>query len=354
MTINENEIENHNWGDYDFSKTDVEVLDTSLRDGLQDSDIRHPNLEEKLELIDKLVKVGIDAIDLAIPVARGPHLKDAIQIARRVPSNVIVACLARTHEVDIKAALELAQGAGRNIEGIIFVGSSPLRRFVEGWELNYMKKWMEENVALAAQEGIIPVVATEHTTETEPAVIKLLYRVGLENGGKKVCIADTTGTATPRGVQRLITFFKKEVLVGFDGVTIDWHGHNDRDLAVVNSMEAFDSGAKRVHVSVLGIGERAGNTRLESILTNLKIVGDPKRQDLTKILELSEFASNIYRVDIPSNTPAIGDKAGRTASGIHGSAEWKMRLLSRQGKLSLKNRRSPYSAIDQRWFGKDP
>src|SRR3989344_5273451 len=209
MTINENEIENHNWGDYDFSKTDVEVLDTSLRDGLQDSDIRHPNLEEKLELIDKLVKVGIDAIDLAIPVARGPHLKDAIQIARRVPSNVIVACLARTHEVDIKAALELAQGAGRNIEGIIFVGSSPLRRFVEGWELNYMKKWMEENVALAAQEGIIPVVATEHTTETEPAVIKLLYRVGLENGGKKVCIADTTGTATPRGVQRLITFFKK-------------------------------------------------------------------------------------------------------------------------------------------------
>lgn len=349
-----NELDNYNWGDYDFFGTEVEVLDTSLRDGLQDSDIRHPNLEEKLELVDKLVKVGIDAIDIAIPVARGPHLRDAIQLARRVPSNVTVACLARTHEVDIKAALELAQGAGRTIEGIIFVGASPLRRFVEGWELNYMRKWMEENVSLAVKEGIIPVVATEHTTETEPDVIKLLYRVGLESGGKKVCIADTTGAATPRGVRKLITFFQEEVLTGFEDVTIDWHGHNDRDLAVANSMEAIDSGARRVHVSVLGIGERAGNTRLESIFTNLKIAGDSRRQELSKIPELSEFGSKIFKVDISSNYPGIGRKAGRTASGIHGSAEWKMRQLRRQGKVSVKNSRSPYSAVDQRWFGREP
>lgn len=349
-----NEIENYIWGDYNFSGRHVQVLDTSLRDGLQDSDIRHPSLEEKSELVDRLVKVGIDAIDIAIPVARGPHLRDAIQLARRIPDKVTVACLARTHEMDIRAALELAQGAGRTIEGIIFVGSSPLRRFVEGWELEYMASWMKENVALAAKEGIVPVVATEHTTETEPEVIKLLYRIGLENGGQKVCIADTTGAATPKGVRRLIHFFQDIVLDGFDDVTIDWHGHNDRDLAVANTMEALDAGASRVHVSVLGIGERAGNTRLESVLINLKIAGDPKRQDLTGIPALSEFASQIFKVEIPSNYPGVGEKAGRTASGIHGAAEWKMRQLMRQSLLLPQDGRSPYSAVDQRWFNREP
>lgn len=341
-----NGLENYCWGEHDFSNKRVYVMDTSLRDGLQDSRLRHPDLEEKMEFIKMLAEVGIDAIDIAIPVAGGSHLRDAIKLTRAVPEHINVACLARTQEVDIQSAIELSQGAGRAIEGIIFVGSSPLRRFVEGWELDEMTRWMEDSVELAVRWGIAPVVATEHTTETEPEVIKQLYRAGLEKGGKKICIADTTGAATPRGVRKLVRFFKEEVLTGFPDVATDWHGHNDRDMAVTNSLEALAAGVERVHVSALGIGERAGNTRLESILVNLKLAHDPRRENLRCLPALSSFSSSIFDVEINPNYPIIGAKVFDTASGIHAAAMEKAEALGIEPG-------APYSTINPRWVGRE-
>lgn len=338
-------IKNFDWGEYDFSGRKIDVLDTTLRDGLQDSGIRHPNLEEKKELVEKLIAVGVDAIDLAIPVARGSILKDAIELGRNIPERITIACLARTHETDIKAALELMHGIGRPIEGIIFVGSSPLRRYVQKWELPYMIRWMEENVSFAAKEGLIPIVATEHTTETEPDVLKQLYRVGLDNGGKKVCIADTTGRANDIMTRRIVRFFQEEVVAGYGNIPIDWHGHNDRDYATANSLIAVDAGANRVHTSVLKIGERAGNSSIEAVLTNLLMAGDPKRQDLTGIPDLAEYASKIFRVAIPSNYPGIGSKVFTTASGIHANA------MEEAEKMGIEPG-APYSSVDPRWFGR--
>lgn len=339
------EIKNYDWGDYNFANRNIKVLDTSLRDGLQDAQLRHPTLAEKEQFIRHLSEIGIDAVDIAIPIARGSHLKDAIKLARQLPTNIQVACLARTRPEDIQAAVELSQGSGRSIEAIVFIGTSPIRRQVEGWQLEEMIQWMQSTVALAKKEGLRVNVATEHTTESEPEVIKQIYRAGLESGGDMVCIADTTGAASPVSTYRLINFFQENILPGFANVEIDWHGHDDRGLSVVNSLIALDAGATRAHATALGIGERAGNTPIEQLLIDLKIARDPKRQDLTQILPFSTFSSHIFGVPIRSNYPGIGEKVGMTASGIHASA---MRKAREQGMEPG----SPYSRVDQRWFGR--
>lgn len=337
---------NYSWGEYDFSKKDIQVLDTSLRDGLQDSQIRHPNLEEKEHLVDLLVQAGVDAIDVAIPIARGSHLRDAIQLARRIPSNINVVCLARTDVNDIQAAVDLAQGAGRQIETIVFCGASPLRRWVEEWNVSEITRWMAESVSFANKEGLLSTVATEHTTQTEPEVLKQIYLAGLDNGGKKLCIADTSGAANPVSTANIIRFFRDDVLKGFEYVDVDWHGHNDRGLSVINSLVALASGARRVHGTVIGIGERAGNTPLEQILINLKMGGDPKRQNLQAINELATFASAIFNTPLPSNYPGLGEKVYITASGIHAAAELKARQLGLRGI-------TPYSAVNPEWVNRE-
>ena len=344
MTETDN-VKNFDWGEYSFPEN-IQVLDTSLRDGLQDSEIRHPTLGEKRELIQRMPLIGVNAVDIAIPIARGSHLRDAIQLARELPSNIDIVCLARTQEEDIRAAVELAQGAGRFVETIVFVGASPIRRWVEGWEIEDMIKWMSKSVKLASDEGLIPNIATEHTTETEPKVLKMIYQAGLESGGRKVCIADTTGAATPVSVERLVRFFQQEIINGFDSIDIDWHGHDDRGGAVMNSLAALQAGARRVHGTVLGIGERAGNTPIETLLINLKIAGDPARQNLTSLGEFSKLGSRIFNVPIRANYPGIGDKVGKTASGIHAAAMVKARNLGIDASL-------PYSRVDQRWFDKE-
>ncbi|GEM_PF-1137914 len=334
------------WGNYDFSARSIQLLDTSLRDGLQDVEIKHPTLDEKLRFLHALLEVGVDAVDVGIPVGRGTRLDDAVRLARELPEQVQPVCLARTQEADVQAAAELAQRAGRPIEVIVFVGSSPLRRWVEGWALEEMIRWLEHSVTLAVSEGLKATISTEHTTETEPDVIRQLFRVGLERGGQRVCIADTSGVATHHSVATLIGFFKEQVLRGFGDVEIDWHGHNDLGLAVPNALTAIEASAARVHTTVLGVGERAGNIPIESLLLNLKIAGDPRHQDLRGIPALSRLGSTIFDVPIAVNTPGIGRKVGVTASGIHAAAMLKARKLGIEAGL-------PYSAVDQRWFDRE-
>ncbi|MCL4367092.1 hypothetical protein M1563_02895 [Patescibacteria group bacterium] len=337
------ETENFSWGEYDFSKRDIKVLDTSLRDGEQSGVIRLPSLKEELSFVELLVQSGlVDAIDISLPAGRGSRLKNAIEIAKRVPKHISVVCLARTKASDIGAAEELLQKSGRPIEGIIFVGSSNKRRDVEKWEMKDMVRWMGDSVCRASKAGIIPIVATEHTTETSPGDILQIFRAGLDNGGKKVCIADTTGIATPMGARRIVRFFKDEVVQGYEKIEIQWHGHGDRELAVANTLAALDAGADTAQGTINKVGERAGNTDLLSLWLNLKQGEDPHRQDLTSIRNLSEYASKIFSTQISPNHPIIGENNRIVASGIHASAHRKARLAGVE---------SPYLPFNPKDFG---
>jgi isopropylmalate/homocitrate/citramalate synthase len=105
-------------------------------------------------------------------------------------------------------------------------------------------------------------------------------------------------------------------------IRVDWHGHSDRGLAIANSMAAIIAGANSVHGCAIGLGERVGNTQIDQMLVNLKLMGIAPwdKQDLTKLKEYCETVSRATGVPIPRNYPVVGDDAFRTATGVHASA----------------------------------
>ena len=103
------------------------------------------------------------------------------------------------------------------------------------------------------------------------------------------------------------------------GVGIDWHGHRDRDFAVINTLAALEAGATRLHGAAIGIGERVGNTPMELLLMNLVLMGYIER-DLSSLVEYCEYVSTVTGVPIPPNYPVVGRDAFRTATGVHAAA----------------------------------
>ena len=103
------------------------------------------------------------------------------------------------------------------------------------------------------------------------------------------------------------------------GTGIDWHGHRDRDFAVINTLAALEAGATRLHGAALGIGERVGNTPMDMLLVNLVLMGYIER-DLSALVEYCEAVSSATGVPIPANYPVVGRDAFRTATGVHAAA----------------------------------
>ncbi|MEO5875237.1 MAG: hypothetical protein ABIS86_15560, partial [Streptosporangiaceae bacterium] len=151
-------------------------------------------------------------------------------------------------------------------------------------------------------------------------MLRILYHAALEEGATRICLCDTAGYATPEGTARLVRFAREDLLA-YDGcadVQVDWHGHNDRGLALANALAAIDAGADRVHGTALGVGERCGNSAMEQLLVNLHLAGDDR--DLSALPDYCATASASFDRVIPPDHPVVGGDAFRTASGIHTAA----------------------------------
>jgi 2-isopropylmalate synthase len=160
---------------------------------------------------------------------------------------------------------------------------------------------------------------TEDTTRSDPGTLRRLFTTAIRAGASRICIADTVGHATPMGARAVVRFARHVIdELGVD-VGIDWHGHRDRDLAMMNSIAALEAGASRVHGAALGIGERVGNTPLDLLLVNLVLMRWVQR-DLTKLNEYVRLVSEVTGVAIPDNYPVFGRDAFRTGTGVHAAA----------------------------------
>src|SRR5690606_38677212 len=107
---------------------------------------------------------------------------------------------------------------------------------------------------------------TEDTTRSSPETLRQLFLAAIEHGASRLCVCDTVGHATPDGVRALIAFTKEVIAESGADVKIDWHGHNDRGLALINALVALEAGADRIHGTAAGIGERVGNTPIDQVL----------------------------------------------------------------------------------------
>jgi isopropylmalate/homocitrate/citramalate synthase len=313
----------HDWNRTADPKPSIVMLDDeTLRDGLQSPSVRCPAIEQKLEILHLIDRLGIDTADIGLPGA-GPHVaRDVERLARAIASgrlSVKANCAARTVVADIEPIAQISQRTGVPIECCTFIGSSPLRQYAEGWTIDQLLRLTDEAIGFAVGEGLTVMYVTEDTTRADPETLRRLYSAAIRAGASRVCVADTVGHATPAGAAAVVRFGAGVVEDCGGGVGIDWHGHRDRDVAIANTLSALEAGATRLHGAAIGIGERVGNTPMDTLLVNLVLMGYIER-DLSALVEYCEAVSRATGVPIPPNYPVVGRDAFRTATGVHAAA----------------------------------
>ena len=330
----------------------VLLNDESLRDGLQSPSVRDPSIEEKLHILHLMEALGINSLDLGLPGAGQRAAEHVEALAREIVQKkmkIRANCAARTHENDIRPIAEIVQRTGLNIEAATFLGSSPIRRYTEGWTDDFLLQTTETAVNYARSLGLDVMYVTEDTSRCDPETVKRLYKTAIECGARSIVICDTAGHATPMGAFALVRFVLEQVVKpSGEKIRVDWHGHCDRGLAIANSIAALVAGADCVHACALGIGERVGNAQMDQMLVNLKLmeIAPWTDQDLTKLKEYCEVVSRATGVPIPPNYPVVGEDAFRTATGVHAAA-----VIKAYKKNDIELANAVYSGVPSHVFG---
>ena len=318
----------HDWNDDRFSidnwREGIEFYDESLRDGIQSPSATDPSIQDKERILALQDAVGIQHTDIGLPGA-GPRAVDDVThlatFARDENLRINLTCAARTHPNDINPIIEISQHVGIPIEVMAFLGSSPIRQFAEGWDTQRLVDLTGAAVKLATDAGNPCTFVTEDTVRSTPETLRTLFEVALGEGAKGLCICDTVGHATPDGVHNIISWVRKTVVeLGYPDTVIDWHGHNDRGLGLVNAIAAAQAGAKRIHGTILGVGERVGNTMIDLLLVNMRLLGVHWEGDLSRLGEYAELGARATSTPLPFNYPVFGTDAFRTGTGVHAAA----------------------------------
>ncbi|MGH9858391.1 MAG: LeuA family protein [Candidatus Acidiferrales bacterium] len=327
----------------------VTLDDETLRDGLQNPSVHDPPIGEKIEILHLMEALGIEMVNIGLPGAGPRAYADTEALAKeivRAKLKIRPNAAARTHENDIRPIAEISQRAGIAIEAATFLGSSPIRRLAEDWDVDFLERTTENAVTFAVQQGLRSMYVTEDTIRTDPATVKKLYTTAVRCGARSIVLCDTVGHASPRGAYNLVRFAIEEVVKpSGEKIRVDWHGHCDRGLAIANSLTAVAAGADQIHGAAIALGERVGNTPMDLLLVNLKLMGLIER-DLSRLKEYCEKVAKATRTTIPPNYPVIGRDAFRTATGVHAAAIIK---AYKKGDVLLAN--SVYSGVPSHYFG---
>ncbi|MEO8036732.1 MAG: LeuA family protein [Acidobacteriota bacterium] len=326
----------------------IEFDDETLRDGLQSPSVTDPSIEEKIRILHYMDSIGIDNADIGLPGA-GPHVQQTVErLAREIVDqklSVYPSAAGRTHENDVRPIIDISSRVGIPIEADLFIGSSPIRQFAEEWDIDWIIQQSVKAVRFATENGIPVMYVTEDTTRAKPEDVEKLYTAAIDAGAKRICVCDTVGHATPWGARNLIRFVVKLRDKLNPAVKVDWHGHSDRGLGVINSIAALEAGADRVHGSAAGIGERVGNTPMDLLMVNLKLM-EWIDNDLTHLGEYIRFVSDAVKIPLPDQYPVFGRDAFRTGTGVHAAAIIKAK---RKGSEWLADR--VYSGVPAGMFG---
>jgi 2-isopropylmalate synthase len=328
----------------------VEFDDETLRDGLQSPSVKDPSIGKKIEILHLMESLGIDSADVGLPGAGPRAYDDVLRLTQEIADaklKIRPNCAARTHRNDITPIIEISQKTGIKIEACTFLGSSPIRQYAEGWDINLLLKHTEEAVSFAVKEGVPVMYVTEDTTRANPDTVRALYKTAIECGARRACVCDTVGHSTPNGARALVKFVQSVIDETGEDVKIDWHGHMDRGLGVINAISALEAGANRLHATALGIGERVGNTPMDQLLVNLKLLGYIDN-DLSKLKEYCDTVSEATEVPVPVTYPVVGRDAFRTATGVHAAAVIK---AFKKGDVELAN--LVYSGVPAHLFGRE-
>lgn len=337
----------YDWNLQNIPKKPAKLLldDETLRDGLQSPSVQDPAIDQKIRLLHYMDQLGIDTADIGLPGAGPRAAADVEALAREIAVSKLrieANCAARTVINDIIPVIDISQKTGIPIEAFCFLGSSPIRQYTENWTIDILLKHTEDAISFAAKNGIPVSYVTEDTTRSDPDTLARLYKAAVDCGARGVVIADTCGHATPVGTTALVRYVRS--IVG-PNIRVDWHGHRDRGMDIANSFAAWLAGADQVHGAAIGLGERVGNTPMDLLLVNLKLLGWIDR-DLSKLKDYCALASEATGVPVPQNYPVMGADAFRTATGVHAAAV--IKAYKKQDEWLANN---VYSGVPAYYFG---
>ena len=294
------------WGEVNLPEK-VRFLDTTLRDGEQTPGVALLP-EEKLEIARQLDTLGVDMIEAGFPAASKGEL-EAVKTIAQEGLNAEIVALARSSRSDIELAASCDVGCVHT-----FIATSEI----------HMKKKLKlsrEDVLNRAVEGVELVKAhglrcefsAEDATRSDLNFLVQVYRAVSEAGADRIDIPDTVGVAIPRSMYNIVRRVKESV-----DVPIAVHCHDDMGLAVANSLAGVEAGAEEIHVTINGLGERAGNASLEeTALALYALYGVKTSLNLKEIYRTSQLVSKLTGIRLPPNKAVVGDNAFAHESGIH-------------------------------------
>ncbi len=296
----------------------IRIFDTTLRDGEQ-SPGASMNLQEKLEIAQALVDLGVDIIEAGFPIASPGDFAAVSEVAKTV-RGATVCGLARCNEADIDRAWEALKYAARpRIH--VFLATSAIHR-------EFKLRMTREEIVQRAVAGVQRAVqycddvefSPEDAARTEHDFLCQVVEAAIAAGATTVNIPDTVGYATPAEMGARIAMLKNRV-PNIDQAVISVHCHNDLGLAVANSLAAVEHGAGQIECTINGIGERAGNCSLEEIVMAMKTrhdhFGCDTRINTQRLVPTSRLVSSITGIQVQRNKAIVGRNAFAHEAGIH-------------------------------------
>ncbi len=266
--------------------------------------------EDKVKIALALDDLGVDSIEAGFPMVSEGEFKAVREISKEVVNSEVVA-LCRSDIKDIDRALDADVDAVH-----IFIATSDIH-------LKYKLRISREEalkravkaVEYAKSHGLTVEFSAEDATRTEWNVLANFFQKIVNAGADRLDIADTVGVMWPSRIAKLVEFIRNNVKGNY---LLSVHCHNDFGMATANSVAAVEAGADQVHVTVNGIGERAGNAALEEVVSAIHfLLGYKTGIKLEKIRQVSELVANLAGISIPPNKPIIGANVFAHKSGIH-------------------------------------
>ncbi|BCS92777.1 isopropylmalate synthase [Metallosphaera javensis (ex Sakai et al. 2022)] len=292
-----------------FSTRRVRIFDTTLRDGEQAPGI-DLTIDQKVRIARQLQRLGVDVIEAGFPASSEGEFIATKKIIEEVGDSVEVTGLARANKGDIDKGIE----AGLSSIHVFIATSDVHLKYKLKMTRDQVIDRIYESVRYAKSHGLIVEYSPEDATRTEEEFLLQAVRTAVEAGADRVNIPDTVGVMHPFKFQELI----KKVVSVASGKVISVHCHNDFGLATANSIAGVMGGARQVHVTVNGIGERAGNASLEEVVMALKKLLDYEVGVKPWLLyDTSKLVSELTGVPVPFFKAVVGDNAFGHEAGIH-------------------------------------
>lgn len=310
-----------------MKKRTIEIMDTTLRDGEQTSGVSF-SIAEKLALSKLLLnELRVDRIEIASARVSEGELKAVKEISHWAKTKGYEQRVEILTFVDGGISIDWMNQSGARVQNLLTKGSLNHLKYQLKKTPDQHFKAIEENVLAAQKEGISTNVYLEDWSNgmrNSRDYVKDYLSFVSSLPIKRVLLPDTLGVMT-----YYETFsFVSEVVKNYPNIHFDFHGHNDYDLSVANAMEAVRAGCHGLHLTVNGMGERAGNTPMASTVATLKDFLPEVDVNIneTSLYKVSKLVATFTGFRIPVNKPVVGQNVFTQTAGIHADGDKKKNL----------------------------